>query len=218
MFRMVARGVLLAFSITLINGCTTTDTTSISPHDFTLSIQDETPEASDLSPGDRIEVSVEVDGRMEVSLHRAELNHQGMVTLPLVGDVPVGGMKLAEARNIILKTYGAYYVNSPVVMISLMDKDEVGEWGYVTVLGRVARPGRIPIQSQKGMTLSEAIQAAGGFSSSAKQGDLRVSRIDEDGKKLQVSVDFKQIGQAGNAEADLKLIDGDIIYVPERIF
>lgn len=218
MFRMVKQGVLLALSVMLMYGCATTDATSISTRDFMLSKQNETALAKDLVPGDGIEVSVEVDGSMEVSLHRAELDHQGMVTLPLVGDVNIGGMKLAVARDVIAKTYGAYYVNPPVVMLTLMDVDVVGEWGFVTVLGRVNKPGRIPLQSQKGINLSAAVQMAGGFSTSAKQSDIRISRIDEDGKKLRVSIDFEQIGLAGNADADIMLIDGDIIYVPERIF
>ena len=115
-------------------------------------------------------------------------------------------------------TYGAYYVNPPVVMLALTDGDAVGEWGFVTVLGRVNKPGRVPLQSQKGINLSAAVQLAGGFAPSAKQSDIRVSRIDGNGKKLRVSIDFEQIGLAGNAAADILLVDGDIIYVPERIF
>jgi hypothetical protein len=90
MFRRVAQGVLLAFFMGLFSGCTTMETTSTSTKDFSLGMLDDVPEANDLVPGDRIEVSVEVDGAMEVSLHRAELNHQGIVTLPLLCE-PAGG-------------------------------------------------------------------------------------------------------------------------------
>lgn len=218
MFRMVMQSVLIVFLIGLIVGCTTTETRSVSAQDFMLSMQEDVPEAADLASGDKVEVSVEVDGNMEVSLHRAELNHEGIVTLPLVGDVQIAGMKLADARNLILKTYSAYYVNSPVVMLALMDEEEAGEWGTVTVLGRVNRPGLVLLTSHRGINLSAAVQAVGGFSSSAKTGDIRISRTDEAGKKLQVSVNFEQIGLEGNAEADLSLMAGDIVYVPERIF
>ena len=218
MFRWVRQGVLSAAFGVLLIGCSTMDTTSVSADGFRLSRQGGSSQAKDLVPGDGVEVSVEVDGSMEVSLHRAELNHQGMVTLPLGGDVKIGGMKLAAARAVIAKTYGAYYINPPVVMLALTDGDAVGEWGFVTVLGRVNKPGRVPLQSQKGINLSAAVQLAGGFAPSAKQSDIRVSRVDENGKKLRVSIDFEQIGLAGNADADILLVDGDIIYVPERIF
>lgn len=218
MFRRVIRGVFSASAMAVLFGCTTLDTRSVSASGFSNGNQTATVQARVLEAGDGIEVSVEVDGNMEVALHRAELNHQGVVTLPLVGDVKVSGMKLAEARSAIAKTYGAYYVDPPVIMLTLMDSDMIGEWGFVTVLGRVSKPGRVPLQSQSGMNLSAAIQAAGGFAPSAKQSDIRVTRVGTDGKKQKVSVDFEEIGESGNAEADIVLIDGDIIYVPERIF
>lgn len=218
MFRWITQGILFAVFTVLVVGCTATGSSSVSPHDFLLSMQDDTPQASDLAPGDGIEVSVEVDGAMEVSMHRAELNHQGMVTLPLIGDVGIEGLKLDEARKAISEAYGAYYVNPPVVMIALVGDGEAGEWGSITVLGRVNRPGLVPLTSPRGINLSAAVQAVGGFSSSAKTSDIRISRTDDLGMKIQVSIDFDQIGLAGNAEADLTLMAGDIIYVPERIF
>ena len=218
MFRIVVRGILFAFSIGLLSGCITSEPSPASTHGFMLGLQNDALQASSLAPGDRIEVSVEVDGGMEVSMHRAEVNHQGMVTLPLIGDVKVKDLKLDEARKVISKTYGAYYVNPPVVMIALANDDNTGEWGNVTVLGRVNQPGLVPLTSHSGINLSAAVQAAGGFSSSAKTSDIRISRTDEMGMKTQVSVDFKQIGLSGNAKADLLLMAGDIIYVPERIF
>ncbi len=218
MFQWVRQGVLLVGFMGLIAGCATMGSSSETTRGFMLGTQGGSSQSRDLAPGDGVEISVEVDGSMEVSLHRAELNHQGMVTLPLVGDVKIGGMKLAAARGIIAKTYGAYYVNPPVVMLTLVDGDVVGEWGSVTVLGRVNKPGRVPLQSQNGINLSAAVQVAGGFAPSAKQSDIRVSRTDELGMKTRVSVDFRKIGQAGNVAADIMLIDGDIIYVPERIF
>ena len=214
MQRMIQRIALLAIALVLHSGCTTPGTTS----EFLQGKPDQPVTANELAAGDAIEVSVEVDGRMEVLLHRAQINPQGRVTLPLVGDVEISGCTLNTARNIIAKTYGAYYVNPPVVMLSLQVDPGDGEWGAVTVTGRVAQPGRVPLRSQRGMNLTEAIQLAGGFATSAKKSDIQVSRVNKDGKKSKVSVDFEEIGKKGNAEADIKLIDGDIVYVPERIF
>jgi len=218
MFQWVRQGVLLAVFMVLVVGCVTTDSNTATTRGFMSGKQKRVSQAKDLAPGDGIEVSVEVDGNMEVFPHRAQINRQGMVTLPLVGDVEVGGCTLNKARGIIAKTYGAYYVVPPVIMISLLGDPEDGEWGFVTVMGRVGQPGRIPLRNQHGMNLTEAIQLTGGFAASAKRTDIQVSRTDELGMKIQVSVDFEQIGQVGNADADIMLIDGDIVYVPERIF
>ena len=217
MFQRIRQSVLCAVFIGLVAGCATMESGSSATSRFALGNKG-TSQARPLTSGDEIEVSVEVDGIMEVSLHRAEISHQGMVTLPLVGDVKVGGLKLAAARDVIVKTYGAYYVNLPVVMLALADGGAIGEWGSVTVLGRVSKPGRVPLQSQEGINLSAAVQMAGGFAPSAKTSEIRITRTDELGMRTQVTVDFKQIGQKGNANADIMLIEDDIVYVPERIF
>lgn len=212
-------GLLILVALMIVSGCSSPSVSTVSTRDFRQSASSKKVlQATELVPGDAIEVSVEVDGSMEVSQHRAGINHLGYITLPLVGDVKIGGLRLDQARDAIAKTYGSYYVNEPVVMVGMAGGAAEGEWGYVTVMGRVGKPGRIPLGDADGLTLTEAIQAAGGFGFSAKQSDIRISRVDKSGKKIQVSVDFEEIGQGGNAEADISLIDGDVVYVPERIF
>lgn len=208
--------ILCYSSLWLIAGCTTMD---VSTQEFAQSGSvTQLEETSELVAGDEIEISVEVDGRMEVAGHRTELNSQGYVTLPLVGDVLIESMKLQQARNVIHDTYAAYYVNPPVTMVSRLGKVEAGEWGHITVMGKVRNPGRIPLPDANGINLTEAIQGAGGFSPGAKPTGIKVSRMDVNGKKMQVTVDYEAIGYGGNADADINLLAGDIIYVPERIF
>lgn len=202
----------------LQTGCVTSDGASASTQEFSKNKPTQASLPSELVVGNTVELSVEVDGNMEVLSHHAQINQQGMATLPLVGDVKISGYTLSKARSTIAQTYGAYYVNPPVVMLSLQVDPEDGEWGSVTVMGRVIQPGRVPLRSQSGMNLTEAIQEAGGFAPSANKSKIRVSRTDKDGKNLKVYVDFEEIGQKGNMDSDIKLIDGDIIYVPQRIF
>lgn len=219
MRRRVEMCAVLALLMAVCAGCTTTDTTSsATPAVFYDVLPDESVAESELVSGDSVELSVEVDGNMEVAMHRARVDARGVVTLPLVGEVRVAGMKLEDARKAIFARYGDYYVNPPVIMLATIDENEVHEWGQVTVLGRVNRPGIVPLPSSRGINLSAAIQEAGGFASSAKSTDIRISRTSKTGKKNRVSVNFDEIGLLGKAEADLKLIDGDIVYVPERIF
>ena len=219
MFRWIVLVFLSTVAATLFIGCATTDTTVLDTQNFIKTTSKSgTVQVAELDAGDVIEVSVEVDGTMEVSRYRANVNFLGIVTLPLVGDVKIGGLNLDIARSVIAKRYGVYFVTEPVIMLSRADDDSMSEWGQVTVLGRVSQPGVFPLPSSSGIKLSAAIQAAGGFASSAKANDVRISRIDDYGNKVKVSVNFNEIGESGNAEADIKLKDGDIVFVPERIF
>ncbi len=210
---------LVGFFIIASFGCATTGSTGTSTAEFMKSSgQKEATEITSLAAGDSIELSVEVDGVMEVSLHRAVINHKGIATLPLVGDVRIGGLSMEEARAVIANTYGGYYVHPPVVMVSQVEDPADGAFGYVTMTGKFSQPGLVQIRSARGIKLTAAIQAAGGFAPSAKQNEIRISRVEKDGRKIQVAIDYNTIGQQGNADADVTLVDGDIVYVPERIF
>lgn len=215
MFRSVALSVLLCVFISGVLGCTAPGRRGDAKDFAQRTRSSNSQPAVVLEPGDSIEISVEVDGRMEVPLHRASLNFKGIATLPIVGDVKIGGLNLDIARAVITKRYGALFVSKPVIMIDLVNDDAVNKWGQVRVLGRVTRPGMVPLTAPSGMNLSEAIQAAGGFATSAKTTEIRVTNND---KSLQVVINFNEIGEKGNAEADIKLFDGDTVFIPERIF
>lgn len=205
----------------LLFGCSTYKSPQSLPDEFSSESSESDPgslQLTELAYGDMIELSVEVDGKMEVAMHRAVINSSGHVTLPLVGDVKVAGLYLDGARSLIQKTYGAYFVNSPVVMLGMVDEPGDVEWGFVTMTGRLEMPGRVRIPSSNGIKLTAAIQEAGGFAPSAKKTEVRVSRMDKNGRKITVTVNYQEIGQKGNADADIDLTDGDIVYVPERFF
>ena len=200
-------------------GCETSDVTLVGVRDFNLSSpRTGFTTVASLDAGDMIELSVEVDGNSEVPLYEASVNHLGYVTLPLIGDVQVGGMKLDAARKKIAERYETYYVTKPVIMVALAGADS-GAWGQVLVTGRgVDNPGPVPLPSSSGMRLSAAIQAAGGFAPSANTSKIQITRIDSRGRRLRVVVDFDDIGSGGDAEADVLLRAGDIVNVTERIW
>jgi len=215
---LVLSTLLVLFGFTM-SGCETADVTTVTSQDFQSSHPvDATVEQADLAAGDVIQVSVEVDGHTEIPLHQATINYLGYVTLPLVGDVHVGGVSLDVARSLIAKRYGVYYVAEPVIMLSLVTEDGTSGWGQVSVMGRVNNPGPVALPSGSGMKLSAAIQAAGGFAPSAKTSEIQITRIDRRGRKLRVVVDFDKIGTAGDADADIQLMGGDIVNIPERIW
>ncbi len=208
----------LGLGVAVVAGCNGWDSPSVSTRDFAQRNPRGMAHAGQLSEGDTIELSVEVDGNMEVSMHRATINPYGVATLPLVGDVRIGGLKVDAARDVIAKAYAAYYVSSPLVMLNSVEDAGDGEWGYVTVTGKVLQPGRVQVKSSRGMNLTEVIQQSGGFAASAKRNDIRVTRTDSGGRRLRVSVNYEDIGLKGDVDADLSLFDGDIVYVPERMF
>jgi len=199
-------------------GCETTDPV-VTATEFSNPTEVAPKPRNGFEAGDTIELSVEVGGTMEVVSYRTALGPEGIVTLPLVGDVTLSGCTLGEAQDKIAETYGAYYIERPVIMLSLVTNGtDAGAFGTVIVLGKVRQPGRIALTNMNGMNLTEVIQEAGGFAASAKTSEIRVTRTDQDGRKKQVKIDYTAIGKGGDASADVKLISGDIVFVPERIW
>ena len=85
----------------------------------------------------------------------------------------------------------------------------VPESGQVYVDGAVRNPGNYPIK--EAMTVQEAVTAAGGFSTTADEGDIKLVRFTEGGQREVAEVSAKDI-RAG-AASNLVVQDRDIIFV-----
>jgi protein involved in polysaccharide export with SLBB domain len=184
-----------------------------------------TPAASDtgeglLRPGLIVSVSVVVGGRKEVDEPSRRVAEDGTINLPMLGAVQVGKLKLPEAIELIAKGYSRFFVKPQVAMDFVSDGRGGGPapWGTITVLGRVTKPGQVPVPPTRDMTVSGAIQAAGGFAASADEADIRVTLRSGGGEPRALKVNLKKIGTRGEVEQDVVLQAGDVVFVPELLF
>jgi protein involved in polysaccharide export with SLBB domain len=207
---------LLGLALIGMAGCATDDAHMVSPEEFARSRPGQI-EARQLRPGDAIEFTVEVNGATEIPRTTVELDYDGMVLAPLIGDVKLDSLTLSQAREALEAGYTRIFVAPPLIRLQLADRD-IGEWGYVTVLGQVRNPGRFAITSIAGMSLSDAIHEAGGFTENANIHGVVATRSTPDGKQIQCAIDVSEIGKVNSGHRDLDLFYGDIIYVPERLF
>ena len=214
--RLMFKISLLGLSLMLMVGCVSNDAHVVTPEVFSQSRTGQI-EARKLRPGDMIEFSVEVNGVPEVPLTKVQLGYDGVALAPLVGDVQLDLLTLAQARLALEKVYGRIFVASPLIRLNLANA-EAGEWGYVTVLGQVRNPGRFPISSIAGMNLSDALYEAGGFGENANLREVIATRNTDDGGQVQCVSDITQLGKVDSGHCDLILFYGDIVYVPERLF
>ncbi len=84
----------------------------------------------------------------------------------------------------------------------------VSEAGTVYVDGAVRKPGNIPIKQK--MTVQEAIVAAGGFSSVAEKGNIKLVRMRSDGKREITELNVSDIQ---NGSHNLQMQDRDVVFV-----
>ena len=85
----------------------------------------------------------------------------------------------------------------------------------VFVMGRVNTPGPITAKLSEGMTLLQAIAGAGGPAEGAKQTAITITRKNG-GKEQKIKVNLKDILKG--KKMDIKLQEGDVVFVPESFW
>jgi protein involved in polysaccharide export with SLBB domain len=148
-----------------------------------------------LGPGDQIRLTVVRHGDLS---GRFEIDGEGFLPMPLVGEVQSAGLTARELEKAIedqLRS-GGYLVN-PQVSI------EVLNYRPFYIIGEINNPGSY--QYVNGMTVTSAVALAGGFTDRADQGDITITRGGSSGPHLE-------------ATPSTEVLPGDIIEVAERSF
>lgn len=173
-----------------------------------------------IRPGLILNVMVLVNGEPEFPEVARRVSDAGTITLPLVGSIPASGSTLAELNAQLNEAYNEYYVRPQVFIDYARDNGDetLAPWGYATVMGRVKHPGRVAIPATRDLTLSVAIQLAGGLDTSAKETAIRISHGNSGGGVDSKTVDLRAIGAAGKLRNDIVLQPGDVVFVPELRF
>lgn len=187
----------------------------------TLSIQQSGSSDVLLRPGLLLDVKVMVAGKNQLEPAGIRISDSGSIFLPMLGSVAVESLTMDVLREELTTRYKRFYVNPEVLVDFVRDSSQQGisPWGYVTVLGRVKNPGRIMIPATRDLTVSGAIQGAGGFDKSARIEAIRVTRRGADGKEQsQRTVNLNRVGSDGKAEDDFILGADDVVFVPEARF
>lgn len=167
-----------------------------------------------LGPGDRVKVDFfnvpELSGEFQVLPN-------GTVNLPQIGPVPVFGRTLSQASQSI-GAKAASILRYPVVTVSLLAARPI----TIAIAGEVNRPGTytLPGVATEGNvpSLTRALRLAEGVTQSANLGqvEIRRPRSPKSTAGQLVTVDLAQLLRSGDLGQDLRLRDGDSIFVPTR--
>jgi polysaccharide export outer membrane protein len=150
-------------------------------------------------------LKIEVFQASELSSEK-RVNEEGLVVMPLIGGVKVGGLTPQEAEQAIANKLGEKYLQNPQVNIF------VAEYASqkVTVIGQVKKPGVFPVAGKT--TLMQAIALAGGLDEVAKKDEIVVFRKQPSGGVTAYVVNMAAI-EEGNLK-DPAIVGDDRIVVP----
>jgi polysaccharide export outer membrane protein len=197
------------------------------PNSSTLTIQS----VNQLKSGDRLRIVV--TGFPDFSGEQI-IFADGTLQLPLVGTITIAGLTPAEAVTVITESLRPY-IRRPQVGLSVLSIRPP----RVSITGEVVRPGprllnppttlqtnNNPSQAAEDFqTLSYALVQAGGITPNADLRNIIIRRANSrTNKKIQASlpkseikIDFWKTIQQGDLSNDLRLVDGDEVFVPTAV-
>ncbi len=137
----------------------------------------------------------------------------GMITTSLVEDIPVSGKTPTELAREIESTLSTY-LRDPVVTVTV--NNFVGPFSeQVRVIGEAAEPQAISYK--KNMTLLDVMIAVGGLTEFADGNDAVIVRL-EQGVQKEYQVAIEDLIKSGEISANVDMLPGDIIIIPEAWF
>ena len=163
---------------------------------------------SKLIPGDEVSILIEED---KEPAWKTYVTDAGEVELNVLGSVRVAGKTSADAGAAIASYLKSRYYHEATVRFQILKKAAGAvPFHKVIVDGKVGRPGRQPFTDAEPLTLSEAVTTAG----TNIYSDLRKVKLTRGGQTTEHDVDA--IAKKGRTDLDIRLRDGDRIYVPAK--
>ena len=135
------------------------------------------------------------------------VNADGVITMPEIGDVQVGGLSPQEAEQRIAARLRERVLQNPQVNVFVLESASQ----RVTVTGHVKSPGIFPLTAET--TLMQAIALAGGVDDVAKKQEIIIFRKQETGDMNAYVVDLAAIEQG--RLTDPQIIADDRVVVPK---
>lgn len=153
-----------------------------------------------LGPGDTLEVQLigEKGGHYTLTVGR-----DGTVDFPYLGPIAVAGLKFPAAKSLLEKQVAEQMIGmrGSVAMGSLRSI-------RIFVLGEAERPGSYTVSGLSNIT--NALFASGGVTS---KGSLRDIQLKRNGQVV-ARLDLYDLLLAGDTSGDVRLLPGDVIFIP----
>lgn len=163
-----------------------------------------------VGPGDGLTIFVWGNPDLSTSV---TVRPDGMISVPLVEDLKVTGRTPSQVARDIEVMLGKF-VKSPLVTVIM--GGFVGTYEQqIRVVGEAAKPQTLSYRDK--MTLLDLMIAVGGLTDYAAGNRAKIIRV-VDGKQQAVSVRLNDLLRDGDIAANIQVMPGDILIIPESWF
>ncbi len=153
-----------------------------------------------LGPGDKLTINLYGSTNRKVD---SFITREGTVLIPTLGPVTLVGMKYNDAINFVKEKVNTELPGTEV-SVSLKEIRSIN----IYVLGQAYKPGKYTVSGLS--TLSNALFVSGGVNKFGSLRNINLNRNDE----LYTNYDFYELLLRGKKNSDIRLQDGDVIFIP----
>lgn len=126
----------------------------------------------------------------------------GIVSLPLIGEMRASGKKLNELKEEIEERL-SHYMPAPVLSISVHQVNSM----MIYIIGKVNNPGRFNLNTN--VNVLQALSMAGGLNPFASSDKIKIFR-----NKDMFPFKYKEVSEGINLSQNILLKRGDVIVIP----
>ena len=206
-------GVLISINLGIScasrNLCSASDDQKTSAPTTNLVLSGQVDPARALSPNDVVAMTVYQEEELTT---KTIIDKNGMVMLPLLGQVKISGKTVSEAKDQIRQLYDKDYLVNPQINL-IVEQFAVRRF---SVLGAVNKLGSYDFPQNESVNLLEAIAVAGGYTRLGAPSKVDVDRM-ENGAAKKYHVDAGDLAK-NPKKKPFEVLPDDVIYVGERTF
>ncbi len=164
-----------------------------------------TPVPSEYMLGAGDELLIRAWGSLDVD-YRAVVDRNGAISIPTIGNINLAGVKASDAEAVIRSSIAKLY-RDVTVNVSF------GRLRAITVyvVGQARKPGSYTVSGFS--TLVTALLVSGGPNAAGSMRNVQVKR----NGKVHGSLDLYAFIAKGDKSSDIKLQDGDTIFIPAAV-
>ena len=162
-----------------------------------------------IGAGDTVNIIVWRNPELSMSV---PVRPDGKIAAPLVDEIMAQGKTSTQLARDVEKVLGKY-VRDPVVTVLV--SGFVGPYSQqIRVIGEAAKPQALPFKTK--MTLLDVMIAVGGLTDFAAGNSATILRTSEGNK--QYSVRLSDLVKRGDVSANVEMLPGDILIIPQSFF
>lgn len=161
------------------------------------------------------EITIHVWRNPELSADNVRVRPDGRLTIPLVQDIPAVGKTATELQDYIAKEL-TKYIQQPIVSV-IVNTPEGNFVQQVRIIGATGQPASLPYRAD--MSVLDAMIAVGGLNEFAAGNRSKLIRLNrETGKQVEYRLRLSDLIRRGDSTANVLLMPGDTIIIPESRF